>query len=820
MKKTISINIGGINFHIDEDGYQKLKDYLEAVNKYFSTFEDSPEIIEDIESRIAEIFSKKLNGGQQTITLADVEQLIATMGTTADFEASMDADETSSASSKSTQANKEEYAEEQSTAGPKRLYRDLSRKAIGGVASGLANYLSIDPLWVRLVFAAFFVNFFIAGLSGLTFLIYVIMWIALPGNADLQENKRVKKLFRSGSSRVIGGVCSGIAAYFGVDVAIVRLLFVIALFFGGGVLLYIILWIITPEAKSLTEKMQMEGKPVTLKNIEENIKQTLNEKDGEERPFVKVLLFPFRLIATIFSGLSRVLGPILKFTVDAIRIAFGAIILFLSVSFIATLFGISIGTYNFTNVYGDFNFNGVNMPLELIKQTLDPWMMVGLFLVAFIPALAMGLLGLSIIVNKSITPSYAKWSLFAVWILAIFFSISTIPKFIGGFSAEGIHTTELNYASTPATPVLRLNDVGNDPFESVEIRIKGHADSTYLAEIKVYSRGENNEEATENAQNITYEVKQKGEDFIFDSNLDLAKQKKYRFQNAKVTFYVPYGKTFKMDEALAEKIQNNIHTYGKDVENQDWSFTEKDGLRCGTCSLSYNDEDEDENSSYNVGESRSYAGKEEMDYPFENFSELKIGALFDVEIRKSPYDTYEVMVRGEKEDLDEVYINQVGKRLEVRFNNKDWKKLTEKNMGRVQLIINMPELNELSIEGASKGEITGFDQESMSVEVSGITNIYMNVKVNNLTVDVDGASKVDLKGSGNVLNAEIDGASKLNSMDYKAKVVNVETDGASSAKVYADEMLNVSADGMSNVKYRGNAKVNKEVDGMSSVKED
>ena len=57
MKKTVSINIGGIIFHIEEDGYDKLKNYLDSVNKYFSTFEDSGEIIADIESRIAEIFS-------------------------------------------------------------------------------------------------------------------------------------------------------------------------------------------------------------------------------------------------------------------------------------------------------------------------------------------------------------------------------------------------------------------------------------------------------------------------------------------------------------------------------------------------------------------------------------------------------------------------------------------------------------------------------------------------------------------------------------------------------------------------------------------
>ena len=86
MKKNISINISGIIFHIEEDGYSKLKEYLESINSYFASYEDSSEIIADIESRIAEIFLTKLDEGKQVVTIEDVTALIATMGTTDDFE--------------------------------------------------------------------------------------------------------------------------------------------------------------------------------------------------------------------------------------------------------------------------------------------------------------------------------------------------------------------------------------------------------------------------------------------------------------------------------------------------------------------------------------------------------------------------------------------------------------------------------------------------------------------------------------------------------------------------------------------------------------
>ena len=87
MKKNISINIGGIIFHIEEDGYERLRKYLDSVNKYFASFEDSSEILADIEGRIAEIFLAKLNEGKQVITADDVTSLIATMGSVSDFKA-------------------------------------------------------------------------------------------------------------------------------------------------------------------------------------------------------------------------------------------------------------------------------------------------------------------------------------------------------------------------------------------------------------------------------------------------------------------------------------------------------------------------------------------------------------------------------------------------------------------------------------------------------------------------------------------------------------------------------------------------------------
>ena len=144
MKKNISINISGIIFHIEEDGFEQLKVYLESINKYFSSFDDSGEIVADIESRIAEIFLSKLNEGKQVITLEDVDSLITTMGSIRDFQAveeegPIKETEQATETESGKESEKEKEKSGDAAGGPKKLHRDANRKLLGGVAAGIAN---------------------------------------------------------------------------------------------------------------------------------------------------------------------------------------------------------------------------------------------------------------------------------------------------------------------------------------------------------------------------------------------------------------------------------------------------------------------------------------------------------------------------------------------------------------------------------------------------------------------------------------------------------------------------------------------------------
>ncbi len=185
MKITVSINLGGYSFNIDEDAYADLKMYLRNLELHFAGEESSSEILSDIETRMAELFRAKITSYKQVINIEDVRQVISVLGTPEDI------------SESEGPTSREKF----SSPGYHRMYRD-------------------------------------------------------PDN------------------RVIGGVCSGMGAYWNIDPVIVRIIFIALAFAGGiGVMVYLILYIVLPEAKTTAQKIEMKGDPVNIHNIKEAVKK-------------------------------------------------------------------------------------------------------------------------------------------------------------------------------------------------------------------------------------------------------------------------------------------------------------------------------------------------------------------------------------------------------------------------------------------------------------------------------------------------------------------------------------------------------------------
>jgi phage shock protein PspC (stress-responsive transcriptional regulator) len=138
MNKTVNMNLGGFFFHIDEDAYQKLNRYFDAIKRSLSD-EAREEIMSDIESRISELFSEKLENSKQVLSLSDVDDVIAIMGQPEDYKIE---DE-----STGSQAG---YAYS-GTGRTKKLYRDKDTGIVAGVCSGLGHYFGVDPVWIRII---------------------------------------------------------------------------------------------------------------------------------------------------------------------------------------------------------------------------------------------------------------------------------------------------------------------------------------------------------------------------------------------------------------------------------------------------------------------------------------------------------------------------------------------------------------------------------------------------------------------------------------------------------------------------------------------
>lgn len=789
MKKNISINISGIIFHIEEDGYESLRSYLDSINQYFSSYDDSKEIVSDIENRIAEIFLSKLTNGKQVINSEDVESLITTMGSIQDFEAIEEPKE-------QQQHQQKQQSGTRTAEKPKKLFRDNKRKVLGGVASGLAHYFGIDPLWIRLilVIGVLGLDVFLWGAASGFFLIgYIIFWIVVPASDSLEEDKEVKKLFRNPEDRVIAGVASGIGAYFGTEVTIIRLLFVITFFFGGaGLLIYIIMWIITPEAKTITDKMQMQGESVTLSNIESNIKRSLNVGENEEENlFVKILLFPFRLIATVISGLGKALGPFLLFLVEAIRVIVGIFLVVVAVSLLfalivslGVLLGIVSGTESF--IVGD-------LPLHLVRDSIPVFGSITAFFSLFIPALALALLGVMVIAKRRIIPSSVGWSLFAIWIISVLGLGLTVPRVVQQYKTEGTHRVEQYFDLSGNKAVLQLHEVGMDDYQVTKLRLYGHEDQEFKLVSKFSSRGRTRQEAIENAQMVDYQIVQEDSLLIFDSNISFREGAKFRGQSLDMELYVPYNQEFFMNENLKHIVRNDIYRSGfsiSQMEGNTWIFTEA-GLRCLTCE--YDDDDDDDDDYY-------YSGNFKKAFEVGSFTGLEVGDDFIINITRS--DSFSIDLVGDETFVNEVEVVNDGGLLKIGFI-EDQSPLKNKNRG-IEVNVKLPELEEVYFSGVSKAYINDLEADNLKMVLSGVSETEGSMNISdNLQVEMKGGSRLILEGHGSYLDAQLSGGSELNSLYFEADHVTVEADGASSAKVYAGNTLNASSRGSSEIQYRG-----------------
>ncbi|MCF6352314.1 MAG: PspC domain-containing protein [Cyclobacteriaceae bacterium] len=812
MKKNISINISGIIFHIEENGYERLKEYLDSINKYFSTFDDSSEIIADIESRIAEIFLEKLKDDKQVITNEDVIALAATMGSIQDFQAAEEDTDNDYADNDPTdnKTAQEEFASKHTHTPPsKRLYRDTKRKLVGGVASGIANYFSIDPVWIRLGFIVLLFDVFITfSVSPIAFIAYIILWIAVPGSDVLEEDKSLKKLYRNPEGKVIAGVSQGLAKFLDIDITVVRVLFVLSIFLGGtGLLVYAVLWIILPEATSITDRVQMEGEKITLENIDSSIKkaQVKEANSTEESKLATVLLFPFRILGTIFKGMTHAFSPILNFLGQLARIFAGIIITIIGISL---FFSITLSIVVLLGLLTGASFLHLGfIPVDLVSESFPTIGIIGTFLVTAIPSLLLLLVGISLLLKKQVIQPTFGWALFGVWIIGTVMMLISIPNVLFQYKEQARISETTAFNSEFKGMYFDIANVGFKDYKGLKIKMKGY-DGADIKLIKEFSaHGPSKKEAAVNAKMITYNVVQNDSILAFDSNVEFAKNAVYRNQELRLTLMIPYHLKFTMDEDFNNLLRYGISSYGfysSDIKDNTFYFNES-GLDCATCLTSESNMDRRRNNYEEVFEESSSTYGNSKSYKIEDFEAVRIVGPFSVSIAQG--DEYRVVISGQDHKINEIKVAETNGVLTVAYDEDNIE--LYKRYRKLKLRIIMPKLTNVTIKGASVGDIAGFEAEKMNIRLAAASEITIDSDINFMIVNLTSASRLNLIGNGKVLEAKLSSAAQLDAYKFNVQNVSVKVSSAASAKVYATETLSIKASSLGDVKYRGGATVTK-----------
>ncbi len=255
-------------------------------------------------------------------------------------------------------------------------------------------------------------------------------------SASLEEKN--KKLFRNPDDIVIAGVASGIGAYFGVDAVIIRLLFVLVVFLGGsGVLLYIVLWLIMPLAKTSADKLQMRGEAVTLESVSETVREKVNEVKHKGK-LRKLISYPIFLLSALFRFILPLIQKIIGLVVS----------LATSIAMFALIFALFATIFNMDSPYVDFPI------LQIGHHAAIYTMLVAGFVAIFVPLFFLFSLGIKLLSRKSILNSKATFSLVGVWFIAILTFGTNATRIIPEYK----HFMDTNPAFQDVTREFELKD--------------------------------------------------------------------------------------------------------------------------------------------------------------------------------------------------------------------------------------------------------------------------------------------------------------------------------------------------------------------------
>jgi phage shock protein PspC (stress-responsive transcriptional regulator) len=544
MNKIIQINLAGVIFNIEEAAYEKLHNYN---TKLKISFKNNEEVVSDIQHRMAELFNERI-ASDRTIFINHVDEIIALMGEVENINEATD--------NKAIQ-------ETENLKKITKLRRNPYDESLGGVCSGIASFWGIDPVLVRILFIVSVVVY------GTGILFYILLWIIIPKATGeeaeamkQQKQQQTKKLFRNPDNRLIGGVCAGLANYFGLNMVWIRLAFAASIFlFGTGFWLYIVLWIIIPKAVTASDKLLMRGINPSVKNLNDQYhyagnNATLSRKGI--RKTEKIISLAFKL----FAGF----------------VLFVTFVVIVSVSVALLAFYLGIGNIEWLTYL---------LAITLNTPALMWSVKLGVLFTILTPLTALLLLLLKLTFNLKIT--FKKWlmALTVLFITGFALLLYAGIAFAGEISYKGskkniipieakdtviVYGVEDKSVASENNKFTINSDEGELTFYNKGVIVNNNRlfleiSSFTISEVTTGKKpqlkitfkanGKNQQSANNNIKQIVFEPTIEGNNIFIPHFLSIAPEGPFRWQEVKVELQVPDGFIIILDESAKEIIDDS-----------------------------------------------------------------------------------------------------------------------------------------------------------------------------------------------------------------------------------------------------------------------
>jgi len=614
--------------------------------------------------------------------------------------------------------------------------------------------------------------------------------------------KTGKRLFRHPDDQVVSGVCSGIAAYFGIqDPVWVRILFVLFTISGGfGITVYIILWAILPEAKTAGDRLTMRGEAINVSNIGriiqeevENISKKVSEF-GEEissKEGAKVYSVKFdgesgkKVVDGIGYFFKKAVETIIRIAKPILFLVAIGILIALLVTWIISVVGIFFG----------MPFAERVLPGQGLLSSLAVFNLM--FLIG-VPMLSIALGAFRLVFGTRMSKRW-RIGLSAFWGLNMvsFFALASMvgrefsndvavsqnlnPGLMQGDTAHLILSP--THYDNDGTFYDELNEVEQEIFGAeVSLAIKKSDKGIFELQQKVYARGRDHGDANLLASQLNVPLQIEGNTITFPDRFPVPKDQKWRHQRVKLTLLVPEKSFVQIDRKMG-RILSSVDLENGRVNpwrepNNAWEMR-PEGLSCISC-----EQEETEESDQRLS--------------VEDFKKIRLEGEMKVMIDRA--DRYTLRMSGPRKYTDHLKINQAGDHLTIQSP-------VEHPDAPIRLFITLPELEAIEALNTDDVRINGFQQSFMQLYTQGKFEVKTYLELDSLLVRQNQGNKLDIKGRYGFLDAQLQTSARLDAQNASLTTARLDLQGDSHAKLAYIENLERRKDESSSIRLEGSGQI-------------